>query len=145
MTLKPNQSSPHLLNKNNRKLKLRIRFPVMKKKVTATVTRKPHKNQQDKERRKRQAWKPERAKRKNRRAKRPKMKARWIGERDGRKLVGRNEAETKKGEVQQRENQRNTTRIITQKGLMKKQPWNVEMEDSKRNKNKRIWQTESGS
>ena len=48
------------------------------------------------------------------------MKARWIGEGDGRKLVGRNEAETKKGKGQQRSSQRNETRIISQKGLMKK-------------------------
>ena len=43
-----------------------------------------------------------REERKNRRAKRPKMKARWIGEGDGRRLVGRNEAGTKKGKGQQR-------------------------------------------
>ena len=46
------------------------------------------------------------------------MKARWIGEGDGTKLVGRNEAETKKGKGQQRQGQRNETRIISQKGLM---------------------------
>ena len=48
------------------------------------------------------------------------MKTRWIGEGDGKKLVGRNEAETKKGKGQQRSSQRNETRIISQKGLMKK-------------------------
>ena len=48
------------------------------------------------------------------------MKARWIGEGDGRKLVGRNEAETKKGKGQQRLNQRNETKKISQKGLMNK-------------------------
>ena len=62
------------------------------------------------------------------------MKARWIGEGDGRKLVGRNEAETKKGKGQQRSSQRNETRIISQKGLMKKN--NVEMEDRRKNKGK---------
>ena len=45
------------------------------------------------------------------------MKARWIGEGDGTKLVGRNEAETNKGKGQQRQGQRNETRIISQKGV----------------------------
>ena len=62
------------------------------------------------------------------------MKARWIGEGDGRKLVGRNEAETKKGKGQQRSSQINETRIISQKGLMKKN--NVEMDDRRKNKRK---------
>ena len=62
------------------------------------------------------------------------MKARWIGEGDGRKLVGRNEAETKKGKGQQRSSQRNETRIISQKGLMKKN--NVEMEDRRKKQEK---------
>ena len=56
------------------------------------------------------------------------MKARWIGEGDGTKLVGRNEAETKKGKGQQRQGQRNETRIISQKGLMNIKS-KVEMED----------------
>ena len=62
------------------------------------------------------------------------MKARWIGEGDGRKLVGRNEAETKKGKGQQRSSQRHETRIISQKGLMKKN--NVEMEDRRKKQEK---------
>ena len=62
------------------------------------------------------------------------MKARWIGEGDGRKLVGRNEAETKKGKGQQRSSQRNETRIISQKGLMKKN--NVEMDDRRKKQEK---------
>ena len=62
------------------------------------------------------------------------MKARWIGEGDGRKLVGRNEAETKKGKGQQRSSQRNETRIISQKGLMKKN--NVEMYDRREKQEK---------
>ena len=61
------------------------------------------------------AEKKKREERKNRRAKRPKMKARWIGEGDGRKLVGRNEAGTKNGEGQEREHQRNKTTMLTQK------------------------------
>ena len=56
------------------------------------------------------------------------MKARWIGEGDGTKLVGRNEAETKKWKGQQRQGQRNETRIIFQKGLMNIKS-KVEMED----------------
>ena len=43
------------------------------------------------------------------------MKARWIGEGDGRKLDGRNEAGTKNGEGQEREHQRNKTTMLTQK------------------------------
>ena len=61
------------------------------------------------------------------------MKARWIGEEDGKKLVGRNEAGTKNGEGQEREHQRNKTTMLTQKlGSWKKKPWNVEMEDRKK-------------
>ena len=62
------------------------------------------------------------------------MKARWIGEVDGRKLVGRNEAETKKGKGQYRSSQKKETIIIiiSQKGLMKKN--NVEMENIRKNK-----------
>ena len=56
------------------------------------------------------------------------MKARWIGEGDGTKLVGRNKAETKKGKGQQRQGQKNETRIISQKGLMNIKS-KVEMED----------------
>ena len=70
--------------------------------VTTTVRSKPNKNQHE---RKEGSAKPEAKiaeERKNRRAKRPKMKARWIGEGNGRKLVGRNEAGTKKGKGQQR-------------------------------------------
>ena len=58
------------------------------------------------------------------------MKARWIGEGDGTKLVGRNEAETNKGKGQQRQGQRNETRIISQKGLMNIKS-KVEMEDTR--------------
>ena len=58
------------------------------------------------------------------------MKARWIGEGDGTKLVGRNEAETNKGKGQQRQGQRNETRIISQKRLMNIKS-KVEMEDTR--------------
>ena len=62
------------------------------------------------------------------------MKARWIGEGDSWQLVGRSEAETKKGKEQQRSSQKNETRIISQKGLMKKN--NVEMDDRRKKQEK---------
>ena len=85
--------------------------------------------------------KKQREERKSRRAKRPKMKARWIGEGDGRKLVGRNEAGTKNGEGQERENQRNKTTMLTQKlgwwkqnlGMLK---WKTEKETKTRENDK---------
>ena len=84
--------------------------------VTTTVRSKPNKNQQETNKKEAPNLKQKlREERKNRRAKRPKMKARWIGEGDGRKLVGRNEAGTKNGEGQEREHQRNKTTMLTQK------------------------------
>ena len=85
------------------------------KMVTTAVRNKPNKNHQEKQEGSFEPENKKREERKNRRAKRPKMKARWIGEGDGKKLVGRNKAGTKKGEGQERENQRNKTTILTQK------------------------------
>ena len=84
--------------------------------MTTTVRSKPNKNQQETNKKEAPSLKQKlREERKNRRAKRPKMKARWIGEGDGRKVVGRNEAGTKNGEGQEGEHQRNKTTILTQK------------------------------
>ena len=65
------------------------------------------------------------------------MKARWIGEEDGKKLVGRNEAGMKNGEGQEREHQRNKTTMLTQKlGSWKKKnlgmlKWMTEKKEQK--------------
>ena len=84
--------------------------------MTTTVRSKPNKNQQETNKKQAPSLKKKlREERKNRRAKRPKMIARWIGEGDGRKLVGISEAGTKNGEGQEREHQRNKTTMLTQK------------------------------
>ena len=59
------------------------------------------------------------------------MKARWIGEGDGRKLVGRNEEW--RG-ARKRTPEKQNDNVNSKVGLMNKKPWNVEMEDTKETK-----------